>query len=266
MNKNFRKYFFSILFAILIVPQITFAAWWNPLSWFNNWNFFHKTEVKIDQETIIPTLNTNTSEPAKNTDEEVEKTPQPVKVNPPKKPVNVPVETKQTQQPVNIQVQQPVVNTENQSEIDALKDSIKKLETKVQTLESENNDVQEYIDNNIKLKPEVSLNKTVMNNDGSDRVKIQIKTINSDSKIVPNKEIEITTYISDKESDKKIEKIKTDENGNATFYTPTTTAYNRCGVSMSITIKIDGEFIFGQFVGIKNTQPVPANTGGGACA
>lgn len=261
-----KKNILIIALVIFIAPSIALASWWNPLSWFNSWNFFHKTEVKIYQENIIPTQNTNTSELEKNTDEKVAKTPQPVKVNPSQKPTNVPIEIKQNQQPVNIQVQQPVVNTENQSEIDALKDSIKKLENKVQTLESENNDVQEYIDNNIKLKPEVSLNKTVMNNDGSDRVKIQIKTINSDGKIVPNKEIEITTYISDKENDKKIEKIKTDENGNATYYTPTTTSYNRCGVSMSITIKIDDEFIFGQFIGIKNTQPVPANTGGVACA
>ena len=27
-----------ILVAILI-PQVVLAAWWNPLSWFNNWRF-----------------------------------------------------------------------------------------------------------------------------------------------------------------------------------------------------------------------------------
>jgi len=28
----------SILIAVLLLaPQITFAAWWNPLTWFNNW-------------------------------------------------------------------------------------------------------------------------------------------------------------------------------------------------------------------------------------
>ena len=25
--------------ALLVVPQIVFAAWWNPLSWFNGWKF-----------------------------------------------------------------------------------------------------------------------------------------------------------------------------------------------------------------------------------
>lgn len=259
-----KKNILIIALIIFITPSIALASWWNPLSWFNDWNFFHKTEVKIDQETIITTPNTNKLE--KKIEEKVEKTPQSIKANPTQKPANPLVETKQTQQPVNIQVQQPVVNTENQSEINALKDSIKKLEGKVQTLEDENNDVQEYIDNNIKLRPEISVDKTVMDNDGSDRIKIQIKTINSDGKIVPNKEIEITTYISDEESNKKIEKIKTDENGNATYYTPTTTAYNRCGVSMSITIKIDGEFIFRKSVGIKNTQPVPVNTDSAVCA
>lgn len=44
-NKTF---LFLVIFAVslLIVPQITFAAWWNPVSWkiFNR-----KTEIKIDQ-------------------------------------------------------------------------------------------------------------------------------------------------------------------------------------------------------------------------
>lgn len=35
---------FSLIFGFLIIPQITFAAWWNPTTWFNNWSFFYKSE------------------------------------------------------------------------------------------------------------------------------------------------------------------------------------------------------------------------------
>lgn len=39
------KKYLSILFLlVLMVPSIALASWWNPLSWFNNWNF-HKTEI-----------------------------------------------------------------------------------------------------------------------------------------------------------------------------------------------------------------------------
>lgn len=34
----------GVIFSILIVPQITLAAWWNPLSWFNKWTFSKPTE------------------------------------------------------------------------------------------------------------------------------------------------------------------------------------------------------------------------------
>jgi hypothetical protein len=35
---------------VLIVPTLTFAAWWNPLTWFNNWAFLRssdQTEVEV---------------------------------------------------------------------------------------------------------------------------------------------------------------------------------------------------------------------------
>lgn len=34
-----KKYFFLILLFSLVIPQIMFAAWWNPLTWFNSWKF-----------------------------------------------------------------------------------------------------------------------------------------------------------------------------------------------------------------------------------
>ena len=27
-----------------VIPQIAFAAWWNPISWFNGWSFFYRTD------------------------------------------------------------------------------------------------------------------------------------------------------------------------------------------------------------------------------
>lgn len=32
------------VFTLLLVPQIAFASWWNPISWFNHW-MFYKTET-----------------------------------------------------------------------------------------------------------------------------------------------------------------------------------------------------------------------------
>ncbi len=36
----------SVIVLAFIVPQIAFAAWWNPLSWFNGWSFFHRTDTQ----------------------------------------------------------------------------------------------------------------------------------------------------------------------------------------------------------------------------
>lgn len=34
-----RSIILSVTLTILLVPQLVFAAWWNPLSWFSNWSF-----------------------------------------------------------------------------------------------------------------------------------------------------------------------------------------------------------------------------------
>ena len=34
------KKYISVLFLLtFIIPSVTFASWWNPLSWFNGWRF-----------------------------------------------------------------------------------------------------------------------------------------------------------------------------------------------------------------------------------
>lgn len=39
-----KKYLLVLLLLILIAPSVALASWWNPFSWFNNWNS-HKTEI-----------------------------------------------------------------------------------------------------------------------------------------------------------------------------------------------------------------------------
>lgn len=36
----------SVIVLAFIVPQIAFAAWWNPISWFGGWNFFHRADTQ----------------------------------------------------------------------------------------------------------------------------------------------------------------------------------------------------------------------------
>jgi len=46
--KNITKLVFMFLFISLILPNFALASWWNPFSWFNNWNFIsrqNKTEI-----------------------------------------------------------------------------------------------------------------------------------------------------------------------------------------------------------------------------
>ena len=33
-----RKYILTLVLAFTIIPQIAFASWWNPISWFDGWN------------------------------------------------------------------------------------------------------------------------------------------------------------------------------------------------------------------------------------
>ena len=46
MKNKFGKILLLILVSILIIPQLVFASWWNPVSWFNNWSFFHPVSSK----------------------------------------------------------------------------------------------------------------------------------------------------------------------------------------------------------------------------
>ena len=84
----------SIALLAFIVPQIAFAAWWNPISWFGGWNFFHRTdtqtqvlenrvkelEKKLENATTsTPVITTKTMAPAKT---KAVETPAPKKADP----------------------------------------------------------------------------------------------------------------------------------------------------------------------------------------
>ena len=73
MMKSIHKTFLLVLVGLLIVPQITFAAWWNPFSW-NIWKVSNRqqnppqTEVqKINQPSEIEKLRSEVEELKKKT-------------------------------------------------------------------------------------------------------------------------------------------------------------------------------------------------------
>ncbi len=220
-----------IILVVVIIPSVAFASWWNPFSWFNNWNFQKRAEVV----NII----SNEQEVSKNevADEKQEIEIRELKNNP----------TQDIQRKPNI------------SDTTDLKEVVKILEDKVTTLENENDKIKTVITKNIKIEPEITLNKSIINNDGVDRARFNIKTINSIGEIIPNKNIEITTSVSDssREVQNKVEIIKTNNEGEVIYYTPTTTIYNRCGMYMNVTIKIDNIFVYGKTINIKNVKDIP---------
>lgn len=77
MKNNFSKIVFTIALVLFIIPQVTFAAWWNPATWFNNWTFTHKTEMTEpvsdatnsddDQNKRIPANNSSPTQATKST-------------------------------------------------------------------------------------------------------------------------------------------------------------------------------------------------------
>jgi hypothetical protein len=43
-----KKYLITFLTFVLLVPQVTLASWWNPLSW----NIFNKNKVNQPSKTV----------------------------------------------------------------------------------------------------------------------------------------------------------------------------------------------------------------------
>jgi len=65
-----KKYIVLSLAVLLIVPQITFAVWWNPMTW-NVFKFLKRAEVKIEQ--VASTTDTQANaEPGNKSQAEIE--------------------------------------------------------------------------------------------------------------------------------------------------------------------------------------------------
>ena len=59
-NKKISIGLVALLLVITLIPQITFASWWNPFSW----GLFHKTQISV----VTPTINI---EPAKTPEQKI---------------------------------------------------------------------------------------------------------------------------------------------------------------------------------------------------
>jgi hypothetical protein len=62
--KKLKQIFVALVVSVFIVPQIVFAAWWNPLNW-DIWNIFRPTprvqEVQISTTTATVSKRINPS-------------------------------------------------------------------------------------------------------------------------------------------------------------------------------------------------------------
>src|SRR3989344_5397555 len=46
--KKIHKILVIVIITLFITPQITFASWWNPISWFDSWSFLTKKGVETE--------------------------------------------------------------------------------------------------------------------------------------------------------------------------------------------------------------------------
>ena len=57
--KNYHKIFAVAVFGILIIPQITLAAWWNPMTW--NWSALFNSSPQVQMATTTTSSDNFTS-------------------------------------------------------------------------------------------------------------------------------------------------------------------------------------------------------------
>lgn len=239
-----KKNILIVLSLAILVPQIAFAAWWNPFSWFNNWNFFKK-EQPLETSIILPKDTEKTEAKSENANIKPTNTS-----SLPIAPKNVSVKINPT--PIAPTME---VSTNPTNDVSNLQEKIDNLSEQVKNLQEKNNNLEQQVTNLVKLQPEVILDKTVIVNDGSDQAKITIRTVNNDGSVVVNQKIEVEVISINNYSEK--ETLYSNKNGEAVYYTPTTSTYNSCG-SMEITINVN-DLIFHRSIGIKNIQPKPYN-------
>lgn len=259
-NIKYQKIIMVAVLGILIYPSMVMASWWNPFTW----KIFNKAlKVKTEQQIIISTPTSDNIKIDNSADTKEVKTPKVIE----KKKIVVPttISTTSTPQiisaPVIVPAQPQPIPTKN--EIDELKKVIENLNEKVDNLEKKNDVVEERVNKIVKFTPEVTLDKRVIDNNGSDRVQVKIRTINDDGTIVPNTKIEVITSTGSDGGPKetKTGTVTSDNNGDATYNTPTTTVNDWCSVFMTIIVKINNLDVFGQSISVHNTQPVQSSKG-----
>src|SRR3989344_7684532 len=91
--KSIHKTLLLVLVGLLIVPQVTFAAWWNPFTW----NIFNR--AKAPQVEVQKTAQPSEIEKLRNEVEELKKKTNTSVVTPPKSPTSPTSVSKSTTQP-----------------------------------------------------------------------------------------------------------------------------------------------------------------------
>jgi hypothetical protein len=116
--------FSGVIAIALIAPQIAFAAWWNPISWFKGWSFFHRTDTQTqvlenrvkELEKKLENAATSTAVTATTT-EQSQVTKRPVQTTPVTsvgtKNTATAIETPIVNQPILVQSTQPIKDYEN---------------------------------------------------------------------------------------------------------------------------------------------------------
>lgn len=245
-----KKYISIILLSVLIIPSITFASWWNPLSWFNGWNF-----KKIEEQS----KNIQNIETEKTSDEIVDVSNKITQISKKldEKIINNNLNNKNSDKN-NLNLLTVDLNNnleKNSDNNEILEDKILDLNNKINDLQ---NEIKNKADKEIYLKPEVVLDKTSIKNNGSDTINIKIKMINNDGSIAHNETVKIITEISTSGSIKKTEtkNLQANEEGYIEYNTPPFSYYDQCGVFLSVEISINDEPIYGRFFNVENIQNI----------
>lgn len=93
MTKHLKKTIFMFLFIVLVIPQITFAAWWNPFTWHWPWAKKVSTKEQVQQTTLVIPVEEESSKERSLQEDKMEITP---KVNFEEKKTSIPIKSTPT--------------------------------------------------------------------------------------------------------------------------------------------------------------------------
>jgi hypothetical protein len=140
-----KKVIFLSLFITLIIPNIVLAAWWNPLSWFNGWDFLFKkdNDSAILEKRILDLesqLGVSTSSEEVNLSDDTNNESKEVKSNTVNTKVIAPAKNNDVvESEIKSQVDIEVISQQNKERIEQLNEA-KEYEVKINRI---NNDIQD---------------------------------------------------------------------------------------------------------------------------